>query len=69
MATKDQVLTAIQDLVADFLYYDRKEDEDLPMDEIERLVEEGELSIDEMVDEFQRALEDGLDMSEDEDEE
>lgn len=69
---KETVLTAISDLVSDFLYYDRKEDEDLTMGAIEALVEKGELTVDEMVARFREELEkhfDGDGEEDDEDEE
>ena len=46
----------IEDLVKDFLYYDRREDEDLPVGEIERAVRDGEITVDEMVSAFRAEL-------------
>lgn len=56
MATKQDVLDAIKHDVSKFLYYDRKEDDDLPVGEIEQMVECGEITIDEMVETFRAAL-------------
>ncbi len=53
---KQQVFDTIDDLVARFLYYDRKEDEELPVDAIEELIASGELSIDELVKDVSDAL-------------
>jgi hypothetical protein len=52
----DHILAVISDLVADFLYYDRKEDEDLPRGAIDDAVASGAITIDEMVAEFRREL-------------
>lgn len=41
---RDLVYGTVCDLVADLLYYDRKEDEDLPRGKIEELVERGTVS-------------------------
>jgi hypothetical protein len=54
------VLDVISDLVSDFLYYDRKEDDTLHVGAIDSLVKNGELTIDEMVDEFRNQLTRGL---------
>jgi len=60
MADKQQVLDCISDAVANLLYYDRKEDEDMPRGEIERLIDEGEISIEEIVAHFTNELVSGL---------
>lgn len=57
---KEIILSAITDLTSCFLYYDRKEDEDLSSEDIEDAVENGIITIDEMVEEFRRNLEDTL---------
>lgn len=57
---KHTVLNEIECLVADLLYYDRKEDEDLPVGQIESLLASGELTIDEMVNQFRSQLESNL---------
>lgn len=46
----------ICDLVSDFLYYDRKEDEELPVGAIEELIENGDISVDEIVGIFREEL-------------
>jgi len=61
MADKQMVLNAIDDMIRNFLYYDRKEDEDLPRGEIERFIEEGELSVEEIVERFTTSLRELLD--------
>lgn len=50
----------ISDLIADFLYYDRKQDNNLPRGEIERMVTDGEITIDDMVESFRTHLTEGL---------
>jgi hypothetical protein len=46
---KDTILNAVEDLAGDFLYYDRKGDEDLPLGAIEAAIARKEVSIDEIV--------------------
>lgn len=55
--TKQTILATIQDSVADLMYYDRKEDERLPLGAIEEAIANGEITGDEMVAEFRKALE------------
>jgi hypothetical protein len=54
---KQTILDTISDLCSDFLYYDRKEDEDLTMEQLNEAVKNGEITIDEMVAEFRKHLE------------
>lgn len=55
--TKKQcILDEIENVVTKFLYYDRKEDEDLPVDSIERCIKRGNITVDEMVDKFRECL-------------
>jgi hypothetical protein len=53
---RDLVLGTVEDLVSSLLYYDRKEDEDLPVGEIEKSVLAGEVTVDEIVAEFARHI-------------
>lgn len=53
---KKLILGTISDLVADFLYYDRKEDESLPMGTIEHCVADGTVSVGELVEHFRTQL-------------
>jgi len=50
----------ITDLVKDFLYYDRKEDKELPRGVIEKAIESGELTVEEIVDTFKTNLIKGI---------
>ncbi len=60
MADKSYVFNVISDLISDFLYYDRKEDGELEQGEIERMVESGEISIHEIVAQFEIEIKRGL---------
>jgi hypothetical protein len=57
MATKNRVLNIVSDLVGKFMYYDRKEDEDLPRGAIEEMIAKGEITVDEIVECFRDELE------------
>lgn len=57
---KDMILNAAKDSVADFLYYDRKEDEDLPKGAIEEAIKNGEITADDIIWCFRKELESGL---------
>jgi hypothetical protein len=54
--TKDYILGMISDMMADFLYYDRKEDSNVPVGAIEEAIRTGVISIDEMVEQFKDEL-------------
>jgi hypothetical protein len=55
-ARRDIILTVLHDLVGRFLYYDRKDSESLPMGEIEKAVEDGDVTGYEISDVFQQHL-------------
>lgn len=57
---REHILGKVSDLVACFLYYDRKDDEDLPRGEIEAAIEAGEITADEIVEAFGEELDKGL---------
>lgn len=57
---RDRILGTVEDLVASFLYYGRKEDENLPVGAVEEAVRAGELSADDIVTAFRACLEAGL---------
>lgn len=57
---RSTILNTIDDLVSNFYYYDRKEDEDLPVGEIQRAVQRGDISFNEIVDRFKTQLMQGL---------
>lgn len=56
MTTKQKIHGAVEDLVASLLYYDRKEDEDLVLGEIEDAITAGEVTVDELTNVFYRTL-------------
>ncbi len=53
---KNLILCTITDMTGDFMYYDRKDDEDLPRGKIEEAVKKGLVTIDEMVERFRKVL-------------
>jgi hypothetical protein len=57
---KETILSKIEDLCSNFLYYDRKNDEDLTAKQLEEAVKSGKITIDEMVAKFRKHLEDSL---------
>lgn len=62
MSDKTTILNEVTDLVNNFLYYDRKEDEDLPRGAIEAAIASGEVTRDELVEIFRLELERGLEV-------
>ena len=60
MNNKKQILSTVDDLVSNFLFYDRKEDEDLPRGAIESAIERGEISVDDIADRFRDLLNESL---------
>jgi len=57
---RNTIAAVVEDLVSNFLYYDRKEDEDLPRGAIEEAISAGEVSVEEIVELFEYALRRGL---------
>lgn len=57
MSRRELVLGTAEDLMTDFLYYGRKEDESLKPGEIERSIIAKEVSVDEIVAVFRKTLE------------
>lgn len=57
LSRKDKVLALVEDAVTDLMYYDRKESEDFPAGSIQEMLGSGEVTVDEMVEEFRRHLE------------
>lgn len=51
---KQIILDKISDLCSDFLYYDRKNDADLSIEQLNEAVDNGIITIDEMVNEFRK---------------
>jgi hypothetical protein len=57
---KQIILGTISDLCIDFLYYDRKEDENLSPEQLEEAIKSGVITIDEIVEQFRKRLLDNL---------
>ena len=57
---KAYALEIISDIVADYLYYNRKEDEDLNRDDMEQLITSGQLTADEIIERFDKYLREAL---------
>ena len=57
---KENIKNTISDLVGSFLYYDRKEDEDLPRGAIEQAIKDKVITIEEIVKIFSSELHKGL---------
>ncbi len=53
---KQMILGTVEDLVLNFLYYDRREDEDLPRGAIEEALANQYLTVDEIVEQFRKSL-------------
>jgi hypothetical protein len=64
---KQMILDSVSNLVRSFLYYDRVEDEELPMDAIEKAIKDGEITPDEIIKFFGEKLLSGLDLDSDKD--
>ena len=65
MAYKNETIDAVvDDLVMDFLYYDRKEDDDLGVGDIEIAISQGQITIDEIVERFKCELVAGINYKE-----
>ncbi len=55
-ARRERILDTADDLMGSFLYYDRKEDENLRRGEIEEAISAGEVSVKEILSVFEKAL-------------
>lgn len=56
----EHILGTVDDLVADFLYYDRKENEELPQGAIQAAILEGEISAELIIERFTAVLMEAL---------
>ncbi len=57
---KDLILNEVEFIVSKFLYYDRKDCEDLEVGAIDNAIENDIITVDEIVAKFKSCLEDGL---------
>lgn len=55
--TKKLIIDKISDLCSNFLYYDRKGDCELSMEKLNKAVKSKQITVDEMVSEFRKNLE------------
>ena len=53
---RDLIISVVKDLASSFVYYDRKEDEDLQRGDIEKAIASGDISLDEIVQVFASEL-------------
>ena len=53
---KQLIEAAVKDLASDLVYYDRKEDEELPRDSIQLAIINGEITMKDIVDVFANKL-------------
>ena len=60
ISRRQTIMDTICDLVRDFLYYDRKDDEELGVGEIEKAIAAGEITASEITRIFDDALIEGL---------
>lgn len=56
MNTKENILRTVTDLVGSLMYYDRKEDEDLPRGAIEQAIKDGEITYYDIIKKFSDEL-------------
>lgn len=54
---KEIILNTIEDLVGEFVFYGRKEDEQLSIEQLNEAVSSGVITVDEMVNKFRLHLE------------
>lgn len=57
---RDLIIATVRDAVSDLLYYDRKEDADLPRGAIQEAIAAGEISVDEIVGLFRSEVQSGV---------
>lgn len=60
MTKKELILANVKDLISSFLYYDRKEDEDLGVGDIQEAINNGEITKEEILQKFEDELNKGL---------
>ena len=54
------IFDTIDDLVSRFLYYDRKDDEELRIGDIEKVINRGYVSVDEIAERFKNKFIEGI---------
>jgi len=58
--SKEKLANTISDMVSNLLYYDRREDEDLTLDEMNNLINSHEVDVNWIVAQFEKELERAL---------
>ena len=56
MSKRESIENTIKDMVTDLLYYDRKEDEDLPRGAIEQAIKDGDITVQDIVALFEHEI-------------
>ena len=56
MSRRESIINTVKDLASAFMYYDRKEDEELPVGEIESAINNNEITVDEIVGVFKTEI-------------
>lgn len=56
----ETIENTVEDMVSNFLYYDRKEDENLPMGAIQKAVKDGLITKEQIIKKFADSLNKGL---------
>ena len=59
-SNKELILDHIETTVSNFVYYDRRNCEELPQGALEKAVENGEISVEDMVEHFKSLLKSSL---------
>lgn len=57
---RSHILDTFADAISGILYYDRKEDSNLPVGAIEQAIADGVVTVDELVEKFRASLENSL---------
>lgn len=57
---KEIILNHVEDLVSDFLYYDRKDDEELSAEQLLAALKDGTVSVEEVIERFTNELRTGI---------
>lgn len=56
MEKKEYFLACISDAVSDLVYYDRKDCEELNRDQVDELINSGEVTVSEMLETFKKGI-------------
>ncbi len=59
-AKREKIKNVVEDLVTDFLHYDRQEDEELSKEDLHTMIDDQDVLVDEVVMWFKDALEEAV---------